>query len=277
MTTSATAPEGDDEAFVPGYRNYLVYSDESGIHGATYYGFGTLWMPYERRGDFAALVADLRRQHRYTYEIKWNKVKRDSVPFYRSLLEEFFQRNWLMFHCLIVRKSYVDMTKHADLDEARRKHFAMLVKAKVKYFCDGAKDKAYHFRIDPFPSRYPKADEVAFKIAGAQLKKDLAISPLKTLFTRDSKSTTGIQIADFLLGAAMADWQQDATADAKAKVRSALAEHLGWPNLRADTHLSEWKFNIWHFFDPTLGLAREAKTRDVKLKFPLPMLRLRNR
>ena len=37
--------EDDDDGAVPGYRNYLVYSDESGIHGAKYYGFGTLWCP----------------------------------------------------------------------------------------------------------------------------------------------------------------------------------------------------------------------------------------
>jgi len=218
--------DDEDDKAVPGYRNYLVYSDESGIHGANYYGFGTLWMPHERRGDFAALVAELRREHRYRYEAKWTKVKRESLGFYLGLLEEFFSRNWLMFHCLIVRKAYVDMSLHADIDEARRKHFAMLVKVKVKYFCDRAKDKAYHFRIDPFPSRYPKADEVAFKIAGAQLRNELSLSPLKTLFTRDSKLTDGIQVADFLLGAAMAAWQQESTAEAKDRVRTALASYL---------------------------------------------------
>jgi hypothetical protein len=75
----------------------------------------------------------------------------------------------------------------------------------------------------------------------------------------------------------MADWQQDATSDAKAKIRSALAEYLGWSDLRADTHLSEWKFNIWHFHDPTKGHARKAKTRDVRLKIPMPVFRPRGR
>jgi len=28
--------ESDDGEAVPGYRNYLVYSDDSGIHGADY-------------------------------------------------------------------------------------------------------------------------------------------------------------------------------------------------------------------------------------------------
>ena len=89
---------------------------------------------------------------------------RDGVrAFYLALLDEFFRRNWLMFHCLIVRKGFVDMKFHKDMDEARRKHFAMLVKKKVQYFCGTGNDKAYHFRIDPFPSRYKKADEVTLQ------------------------------------------------------------------------------------------------------------------
>jgi hypothetical protein len=65
--------------------------------------------------------------------------------------------------------------------------------------------------------------------------------PLKTLFTRDSKTTTGIQVADVLLGAAMADWQQDASSDAKGKIRAGLAEHLGSPDPRANTLLREFQ------------------------------------
>jgi hypothetical protein len=107
--------DDDDDGAVPGYRNYLVYSDESGIHGANYYGFGTLWMPHEWRGDFAAMIADLRLRHGYQHEVKWTKVTRDAVTFYLQLLDEFFKRNWLMFHCLIVRKGYVDMSRHTDI------------------------------------------------------------------------------------------------------------------------------------------------------------------
>jgi hypothetical protein len=95
------------------------------------------------------------------------------------------------------------------------------------------------------------------------------------LFTRDSKSTLGIQLADFLLGAAMSDWQADATAAAKTKVRTALASYLGWPDLQADTKPHEWKFNIWHFFDPTTGEGREPETRSLNLKIPMPVFRRR--
>jgi hypothetical protein len=270
--------EDDIEASpVPGHRNYLVYCDESGIDGQVYYGFGSLWLPWERRGDLIGLVNELRGKHRYKHEIKWTAVNRHTDAFYGDLVEAFFTKTWLMFHCVIVRKGYVDRELHKDFDEARRKHFAMLLKSKVKFFSGGARDKSYHVRVDPLPSRYEKADEAALKIVGATLKKELGIAPLRSLVTVDSKTSIGVQLSDFFLGAAMADWQKNATSAAKKQVGLQISSHLGWNDLIADTPHSEWKFNIWYFFDPTSGKKRETKTRSVKLKIAMPPFRPRPR
>jgi hypothetical protein len=61
----------------------------------------------------------------------------------------------------------------------------------------------------------------------------------------------------------------------KLAVRRAVAEHLSWSDLQADTFLKEWKFNIWHFFNPRSGEPREVRSRPVKLTVPMPTLRLR--
>lgn len=265
----------DDDTPLPDHRNYLVFCDESGVGGQRFYGFGSLWMPWERRGDFSGLIADLRERHGNASEIKWNSVKRRSQVFYEDIVAEFFRRNWLMFHCLVVRRGYVDRKHHKDMDEALRKHFAMLIKAKVKHFSGGDPKKAYHVRVDPLPSRYQKADEAAHKIINHTLKKELGLPAVKSLLTRDSKETPGIQVADFFLGAVMAAWQQEVTAGPKLAVMQSVAEHLGWRDLRSDTHLKEWKFNIWCFYDPTTGAPREAKTRPVRLKVRMPPFRPR--
>ena len=52
---------------------WLVSCDESGIHGARFYGFGSLWMAWQRRGDFAADIQALRDEHGVSDELKWNK------------------------------------------------------------------------------------------------------------------------------------------------------------------------------------------------------------
>ncbi|MGE0322207.1 MAG: DUF3800 domain-containing protein [Polyangiaceae bacterium] len=264
-----------DESPLPDHKNYLVYCDESGVGGQRYYGFGSLWMPWERRGDFSGLVKNLREKHGNSDEIKWNKVTRRSQAFYEELAAEFFKRSWLMFHCLIVRRGYVERKHHKDMDQALRKHFAMLIKSKVKYFSAGDAKKAYHIRVDPLPSRYGKADEAAHKIINNTLKKELGLAAVSSLFTRDSKATPGIMVADVLLGAVMAAWQGDVTAGPKLALMEAIADHLGWGDLKADTRHSEWKFNIWYFHDPSKNAAREAKTRGVKLKVPMPPLRLK--
>jgi hypothetical protein len=145
---------------VPGYQNYLVYTDESGIHGAKYYGFGSLWLPWERRGDFQKQLGELRIRHRLTDELKWNKVTRRTEPFVKEVIEWFFRRPWmmLMFHCIIVPREDVDWTLHKGRDDAQQKHFSMLLKNKIAHFAGGG-GKVYRIRVDPLPWRYEKADE----------------------------------------------------------------------------------------------------------------------
>lgn len=84
-----------EDSPVPGHRNYLVYCDESGIDGQVYYGFGSLWLPWERRGDLTGLIKRLRDAYGCHDEIKWTKVTRRTLPFYKELVTEFFTRTWV--------------------------------------------------------------------------------------------------------------------------------------------------------------------------------------
>ena len=267
--------EPDEQVLIPGYRNYLIFCDDSGLHGTTHYGFGSLWMPSERRGDIHTRVRELRKRHRLRPdEIKWTKINVGNRAFYADLVHEFFTRPWLMFHCLVVRKGYVEKEFHdGSYDLARRKHFAMLLRQKVSFFAAGAADKAYHVRVDRLPSAYARADEVVFKIVNATLENEFGVAAVHSLFTRDSKTTLGIQLADVLLGAVMAEVTDEANSGPKLAIRRTVAEHLGWTDLRADTLHKEWKFNIWHFYNPKSGEPRETKTRQVHLKVPMSLLR----
>jgi len=253
---------------------WLVSCDESGMHGARFYGFGTLWMPWQRRGDFASEIQTLRDAHGCTDELKWNKAgSRQNRDFFEDLIQYFFQRPWLAFHALIVRKDMVDRTMHdGDMDLARRKHFTMLLTTKIRACLAAQRRREHTFRIwvDPIHSRYRKADEAAEKIANNVLKAALGqVRPVDKVITRDSKDTPSIQICDFLLGAVMDAWQQEASSPVKKRLQKTIAHHLGWLDLRADTVPKERKFNVWYFYDQRRG-DREPKTRDVRLIYPLP-------
>ncbi|OIN17288.1 hypothetical protein BFS86_05950 [Shewanella algae] len=251
-----------------------VACDESGVDGQVYYGFGSLWMKYQRRGDFSRIVRELREKHDYHGEIKWQKAhKKYYAEFYSELIETFFKHPWLAFHCIIVRKGIVDKSFHGgDYDLAMRKHFTALISSKIKAVKTAHPGRECEFRIevDPLPSRYKKADEAFHTIANRILCKELGGEELiKAVVTKDSKDSEHIQIADFLLGAVMSAYQGKASSAAKLAVADNIAAYLGWDTLRHDTWNSERKFNIWYFYDKRYS-SREVETRRVNLKYPLP-------
>lgn len=258
----------------PGVRRWLISCDESGIHGAAHYGFGSLWMKWQRRGDFSEAIKELRQLHSYTYEIKWNRVNSiRALPFYKDLIEYFFKRNWLVFHCLVVRKDAVRKELHKDdWDLARRKHYTMLLTDKMRKALNRFPDREHEFRvhIDKMASRYKKADEAMEVISNNILNKRFRkTSPVKSVISHNSKDHIGIQLCDLLLGAVMETWQKSSKHEAKIAVRQCIAEHLGWSELNSDTYKTERKFNIWYFTD-TAREKRRVKTKKVNLKYPYP-------
>lgn len=251
-----------------------VACDESGTDGQKYYGFGSLWMKYQRRGDFSRIIRELRDKHGFHNEIKWQKAhSKEYANFYSDLIETFFKHSWLAFHCIVIRKGMVNKDFHdGDYDLAKRKHFTKLISTKIKSVIKAHPERECEFRIevDPIASRYQKADEAFHVIANNQLFKDMAGKELiKAVVTKDSKESEHIQIADFLLGAVMSAFQGKASSEAKLAVATNIANYLGWDTLKHDTWSTERKFNIWYFHDPTRG-EREIQTHGVKLKYPLP-------
>ena len=257
-----------------GTLRWLISCDESGVGGANYYGFGSLWMKWQRRGDFAAGFRQLREKHDYDYECKWNKCNnKKKVDFFLDVVDYFFRHSWIAFHCVIIRKGVVDKRMHdGDFDLARRKHFTMLLTSKIQQALKARPNRDHTFRIwvDPIASRYEKADEAVEVISNNVLGQVFGdVRPVDKVITRDSKDTPTIQMCDLLLGAVMEAWQQKVRSEPKIQIQKSIAERLGWPNLHADTFPKERKFNIWYFHDPTLG-PREVETRKVDLLYPLP-------
>jgi hypothetical protein len=271
---SASKPVGGDdvaETAVPGCRNYIIYTDESGMHGAKYYGFGSLWIPWERRGD---LQGQLRERHCVDDELKWTEVTRRTEPFVKDVIDWFFVRPWMMFHCLVVPREDIDMKLHKGRDNAQQKHFAMLLKNKNSHFAKSG-GKVYRVRVVPLPWRYSKSDEVVHKIVNAQLKQELGDPLIHDVIACDSKRTVGVQLADLLPGAVVGAWQQEAHAEPKLRVMQTVAKHLSWRYLRHDTYSTEWKFNIWHFYDPPSKGPRRARKVRCSLGIHFPCIELR--
>ena len=256
-TASVSRPRvGDPE------RHFLIFCDESGIHHGNIFGFGSLWLTWERRGDFAAQWSELRKEYFCPGEPKWSKVKPKTLAFYKAAVDLFFERNWLMFHSLVIGKAEVQLSHHQnDWDLARRKHFTMLLAKKIARFAKPG--KVYRVRVDPIPSRYSKAEEACETILRNVLALNSRLPPgtIHSVLPVESKETPGIQLCDILLGAVIACRREDITPEG---AKSELIEYIGFrlgEELRLDTLPGEKKFNIWRFWDPTSGEPRPEKSR----------------
>ncbi|TDT01666.1 DUF3800 domain-containing protein [Erwinia rhapontici] len=258
----------------PGKLIWHVACDESGIDGQRYYGFGSLWMKYQRRGDFARIVRELREKHNYFQEIKWQKANsKKYADFHMDLISLFFNHQWLAFHCIVVEKSMVNKSLHNnDYDLAMRKHFTKLISTKISDVIKAhpQRDCSFRVEVDPIASRYKKADEAFHVIANNVLNRQFGQKEIiSSVVVKDSKSSENIQISDFFLGAVMSGYQGKITSDVKVALSNEVARHLGWDSLNYDTWPKERKFNIWLFYDKTLK-GRDIETKPVKLLTPLP-------
>ena len=260
----------EDEDFAPDpnakQRHFLIFTDESGMHRSSYYAFGALWMHWERRGDFQAFIRGLREKHQYWDEMKWGSIGR-RPQFYEEVVDGFFRRSWLMFHSIVIRRQYVDLSLHAgSLPLAMQKHFTMFLSAKIRQYA--TKGKRYRVHVDRRDTRFKKADEVAGIISNHNIDNALGLRPIDSVRFHDSKRSPGIQLADVLLGCVYSAWECEEVIPAKVRIRKRVAAHLGWEDLDSDTRPTFGKFNIWNFWSRGSGEPRPVQTRDVNVALP---------
>lgn len=246
---------------------WLIGCDESGTSGLPYYGFGTLWMDANRRGDLLQDIEALRMRHkaRQRTEFKWNTVDGGDMDFYRALVDYFFKTPRMAFHCMVVRKGLVDKARYSDAwVNIRVRQFTMLLTQKMHNMPVVAPKVQHKFRVwvDPIPTKNKKIGETIQAISGnwlMKLRAGLKTSPVLGVHMKDSKETAQIQLCDLLLGAVTDTWNEKSSNPGKAELKRHIAERMKWNDLRADTYPTALKFNIWYY------LPRNAR-REVEVR-----------
>jgi hypothetical protein len=212
------------------------------MHGARFYGFGSIWMPYQRRGEFLETVREIRVKHRYRDEFKWQNVGPRSVSAHKELIDVFFRTHWLAFHAIICPTTVVRRELHKSKQEMHQKHFTMLLTNKMRQCRLRHRNREHTFRVwvDPLPNSYSKANEVVANIGNSVLKPVFGeVRPIDGVTVMDSKDTPTIQLCDVLLGSAMAAWQGQTEAVSKLAIQKFVCGHLGWPSMKWDTPRNE--------------------------------------
>jgi hypothetical protein len=253
-------------------REWLFAVDESGTKQTPYYGFGALIMKSDRRGDFVQVFRSLYEQYGIESEVKWNRVNRRTIEFMRELVSWFFRTDWLVFHCIVVRKADIDKElSNGDYDLAWRRFLTLFIENKCKRLVRHAPSLNREVRIwcDPIQSRYAKADEALQIIANNMLNKHVGKRcQIVAVRPRNSREVPAIQLCDVLLGAVVTSFLGRPQGEYKLDLQAWIARHLSWPDLLRGTFEKEAKFNIWFFCER--NVPRKVFGRAVTLLHPYP-------
>jgi len=249
-------------------RPWLVACGRSITSDSSHYGFGTLWMRYDRRGDFARSWAQMLEATGFSGELDWWTLRRGpSARMARMATEKFFATRWIAFHSLVIERDLVDLGCHGgDEDLGQRKHMTMLLTNKIKRAMrkHGA-GQEFKVWTAPIDSYYAKADEAVQVVAGNVVAKLTYGKPHIRVSTRPRASAPVIQLCELLLNTVTSAWVERGPKRVHEGLQHGVADHLGWPDLRADTYTTARKFNVWKFHDPAKEPMRSAETRKTKV------------
>lgn len=255
---SATGFEEPDPT--PGYKRLLVYADEGGTTGQTYSGFGSLWMPWERRGDFQKILRTVRAKHTHHGGLAANNAPGELLV---DLADEVFRRRWLAFRCVITPTTDDDARRRRAVVElvARRLRPTEGVPAEPSGLADVRLRLSRSARLVDGGGTKPQ-----HAIAAALAR---ALPPTQPLSVRAARTIDGVELVELLTGLVVSAWERRAMSKDKKRVADRVAENLGWGDLAADTVAREWKFNIWFVRDPAALEATAHTQRTVQLLLPM--------
>lgn len=219
-----------------------IYCDESCLEALTkkeshpFVGIGGLWLPTEKREETKTSLKEICRRHNINKEFKWNKLSPYYLDFYKEIVDYFFNKEHLRFRAIIIESNKVDnMTFHdSDNELSFYKFYYQLI---------------HHWILD-FNHYYIFLDYKLNRNKGRlnELRKVLQYSNLTSTIGLvqgiPSEQSLGIQLADVLLGAVTAKFNNKI----KSKAKTGLIEYIEKEYLGKEispTSKTEEKFNVF--------------------------------
>jgi hypothetical protein len=246
-------------------RGVTVFCDETGTHDCEFFGWGSIWCPTDRVAELEGLVDDICARHSVRGELGW-KYATSRARFHEAIVEAFFERPWLCFQSLLVRKDDMRIFGEDHHSVAFRKLLCTLLTTQVSRFdaLPGG-PRSFELRVDEVgeTTRALTRQELRILLAAIRKRSD-GPEPMVTELGRvDSRTCRGIQLADLLVGALRSAWEGNPPGT-KGRVCDAIATHLGWDSLRATTHRN-LKFNVWLHRSAT---GHDLQPRPLHFRFP---------
>ncbi len=223
--------------------DFEVYCDEnhpelftSEKPNARYLMIGSLWLPADLRVKIKKSIWELREKHNVWGEIKWCKVNKNKLSFYKELIDLFESHGeQLRFRCIAVDHGDFDKKWHQNDNELgfykfyyQVLHHWILDFNSYRFFCDVKTNRDLR-RLDSLKKCLSNANLSA-------LIQDVQALP--------SKQVALIQLTDLLLGMASARMNSSLRpGSAKETLVLHLEQKINRPICA--TYRSENKFNVF--------------------------------
>lgn len=179
------------------------------------------------------------KENRTYYEIKWNKVSKSQLPFYKEVINYFFDDNDLSFRVLVVPdKSKLDYDTYGHTHDTfyYKMYFSML-KAILQ------PEYAHNIYLDVKDTRSREKVHKLEKVLRND-KYDFNKEIIKKIQQVRSHEVELVQLADLLIGAVAYVNRGLNTSEAKNELIE-LIRHRSKYSLQKSTLIKEKKFNIF--------------------------------
>ena len=224
---------------------FEVYCDESSPEvlwdrkASKYLVLGSIWIPSDFRAELKATIKQIKEEHSYRNEIKWNKVSPTSLAFYKALVAFFFSTDSIRFRGIIVEAEKVDMVKfHNDDSELSfYKFYYQLLHHWILDFNE------YCIFLD---HKVNKEQNRLHKLKNVLNKANL-FSSIENLQALPSHELLGVQLADFLTGALNGKMNGKITSESKKEIITDIEKELKReiePTSKVEEKYNVFKINL---------------------------------
>ncbi|TCO06969.1 DUF3800 domain-containing protein [Natronoflexus pectinivorans] len=226
---------------------YNIYCDESchlenDPHKSMV--LGAVWCVKDDRQQMFSRIKDIKQKHglKADFEIKWNKVSKSKISFYRELINFFFDTDKLNFRALVVAdKKELDHEKFGHTHDTYyyKMYFDMLKIIISPY-------SSYYIYLDIKDTQgYEKVQKLQEVICNNHY--DFSKKIVKRIQEVRSDEVSLLQLTDLLIGALSYMHRGLTGSAAKLELIELIKKRSGY-SLTKNTLPNERKFNlfIWH-------------------------------
>lgn len=225
---------------------YNIYCDESRVENPESINMviGALFVPRKDKRKISNKIKKICRKYNFLYELKWTKVNKRYLDFYKEIIDLFYEEKNLNFRCIVVAKNKIKLDEYHNNDPelAFFKFYYLMLRAKLM------DQNKYYILLDKKPTRDKNRARALHAFLDAYVLSKKTECGIKHFQAYDSKNNILIQLADFftgLMGFACNESVQD---NLKSLLADYLKQKIEVENLCKTSFLSEEKFNrfIWN-------------------------------